>query len=73
MTTYVYETIPQRAGEEPVRFEVSQSMQDAPLKTHPQTGAPVRRVISGGYGFTAQKASPPPAPCGASCACHGAN
>jgi predicted nucleic acid-binding Zn ribbon protein len=69
MTTYVYETIPQKAGEKPQRFEVQQAMSDAPLKKHPQTGAPVRRVIAGGYGFIAQKAAPPPAPCGGECGC----
>ena len=31
MTTYVYETIPQKPGAEPRRFEVRQSMADAPL------------------------------------------
>ncbi len=52
MATYVYETIPQKKGERPEQFEIQQSMKDAPLKTHPETGVPVRRIISGGYGFT---------------------
>lgn len=73
MTTYVYETIPARSGEEPRRFEVRQSMNDAPLTKHPETGEPVRRVISGGFGFVAQKAAPPAQPCGGHCACHGHN
>lgn len=73
MTTYVYETIPQQPGEKPARFEVQQSIKDAPLTRHPETGAPVRRVISGGYGFIAQKASPPPTPCGNQCGCFGQN
>jgi predicted nucleic acid-binding Zn ribbon protein len=73
MTTYVYETIPQQTGEKPLRFEVRQSMKDAPLTKHPETGRPVRRVIAGGYGFVAQKAAPPPTPCGSQCACHGSN
>jgi predicted nucleic acid-binding Zn ribbon protein len=73
MTTYVYETIPQKPGEAARRFEVRQSMQDAPLTRHPETGAPVRRVIAGGYGFIAQKSAPPPAPCGSQCACYGDN
>ncbi len=64
MTTYVYETIPKKSGAAAKRFEVQQSMQDAPLTQHPKTGEPVRRVIAGGYGFIAQKAAPPPAPCG---------
>jgi predicted nucleic acid-binding Zn ribbon protein len=73
MTTYVYETIPEKSGAEPRRFEVRQSMHDAPLTRHPETGEPVRRVIAGGYGFIAQKASPPAAPCGSQCACFGQN
>lgn len=51
MATYTYETIPQEAGEEPVRFEVRQSMLEDALTEHPETGVPVRRVITGGYGF----------------------
>lgn len=47
MPTYVYQTIPEN-GEAPRQFEVWQSMKDEPLKTDPQTGLPVRRVISGG-------------------------
>jgi predicted nucleic acid-binding Zn ribbon protein len=49
MPTYVYETIP-AAGGRAKRFEVSQRMSEAPLTTHPETGEPVRRVISGGLG-----------------------
>ncbi len=59
MPTYIYETIPQHEGEQPVRFEVRQSMYDAPLKAHPQTGAPVQRVIAGGIGIITQSAPPP--------------
>ena len=74
MTTSVYETIPQIPGVEPRRFEVRQSMNSAPLKADPVTGEPVRRVISGGFGFVAQRAtvsSPVPAgPCRPGCACH---
>jgi predicted nucleic acid-binding Zn ribbon protein len=73
MTTYVYETIPQKPDAKPKRFEVQQSMSDAPLTKHPETGEPVRRVIAGGYGFIATKAAPPPQPCGLQCACHGMN
>ncbi len=73
MTTYLYETIPAKAGEQPRRFEVRQSMSDAPLKKHPETGEPVRRVIAGGLGFITQKAAPPSAPCGSQCACFGQN
>lgn len=50
MPTYVYETIPQHEGEQPVRFEMRQSMKDVPLSSHPETGKPVRRVPIGGTG-----------------------
>ena len=73
MTTYVYETIPQQPGEAPRRFEFKQSMRDAALTKHPETGEPVRRVIAGGYGVVTQKAAPPAQPCGSKCACHGMN
>lgn len=73
MTTYVYETIPQKPGVKPKRFEVQQSMKDAPLTQHPETGEPVRRVIAGGFGFIAQKAAPPAQPCGSQCGCFGQN
>ena len=51
MATYVYETIPQQAGEPVTQFEVKQSMKDAPLTRHPESGKPVKRVIVGGYGL----------------------
>ena len=47
MPTYVYETVP-RNGEAPRQFEVRQGMKDLPLDRDPDTGEPVRRVISGG-------------------------
>ena len=49
MTTYVYETIPQSAEEAAVRFEVKQGMNDPKLTEQPETGKPVRRLISGGF------------------------
>ncbi|MBX3734889.1 MAG: zinc ribbon domain-containing protein [Verrucomicrobiae bacterium] len=48
MPTYIYETIPEKTGRKIRRFEVKQSMKDAPLERDPETGLPVRRVISGG-------------------------
>lgn len=72
MATYVYETVPRKPGQKPVQFEVSQSMNDAPLTKHPKTGEPVRRVIFGGYGLITQKAQPP-SPCGNACGCFGQN
>jgi hypothetical protein len=74
MATYVYETIPQRDGESPRRFEVVQSMKDRALTHDPATGVPVRRVISGGFGLmgVSEKSAPSPAaaPCAPGCACH---
>lgn len=74
MATYVYETLP-RDGSPARRFEVVQSMKDAPLSRHPDTGEPVRRVITGGYGLMgvgteAKPAAAPAAPCSPGCACH---
>ena len=51
MATYVYETIPQQPGDTAEQFEVKQSMKDAPLTQHPDSGKPVRRVIIGGLGL----------------------
>ncbi|HEY2714181.1 MAG TPA: hypothetical protein VGI60_16845 [Chthoniobacterales bacterium] len=73
MPTYVYETID---PEKPVRrFEVKQSMKDEPLRVDPESGEPVRRVISGGYGVHVSGGASPPAPprrggCGSGCGCH---
>ncbi|MBI3874519.1 MAG: zinc ribbon domain-containing protein [Verrucomicrobia bacterium] len=50
MATYIYETIPQKKGQKPRRFEVEQKMSDTALARDPQTGLPVRRVITGGCG-----------------------
>ena len=72
MATYVYETM----GEKPVRFEIQQSMNDKPLIRHPETGEPVRRVISGGLDVmsTSRAAAQPTsggACCGGGgCGCH---
>ena len=51
MPTYVYETIPTNPDEEPCRFEVFQKMSDEPLSSDPDTGLPVRRIITGGIGL----------------------
>ena len=49
MPTYTYQVISGGGGGE--RFEVVQGMRDDPLTVHPQTGEPVRRVITGGTGL----------------------
>ena len=51
MPTYVYETVPDDLDLEPRRFEVFQRMSDAPLTVDPDSGLPVRRIISGGMGL----------------------
>ena len=74
MATYVYETIPRHHLDAPQRFEVVQSMKDAPLERHPATGEPVRRVITGGFGLMGlgdkTPAAAAAAPCALGCACH---
>jgi len=73
MPIYVYET----TGKKKRSFEVKQCMNDAPLTHDPETGEPVKRVISGGYGFMQKgKAKPatarPAGHCcgGGGCGCH---
>jgi predicted nucleic acid-binding Zn ribbon protein len=76
MPTYVYETLPQSAEDKPSRFEVRQSMKDAPLTHHPDNGTPVRRVVVGGTGIMGGgNASAAPKTgggggCGSGCGCH---
>jgi predicted nucleic acid-binding Zn ribbon protein len=76
MATYVYETIPQIEGEKSKRFEVKQSMKDAALTRHPDTGEPVRRVITGGAGLMGMSSSAGSTSsssggsCGTGCGCH---
>ena len=73
MATYIYETL----TEPHTQFEVRQSMKEEPLAVHPETGQPVRRVISGGFGILEKGGvAPRPAPragggcCGGGCGCH---
>ncbi len=74
MPTYVYETL----GAKKRRFELRQSMNDAALTHDPDTGEPVRRVISGGYGIiqkgSANSAGAPASSAhscaGGGCGCH---
>ena len=77
MATYLYETIPMN-GEKSETFEFSQSMKDAPLTTHPESGKPIRRVITGGFGFlkkggtslSTSAQDPTGGGCGSGCGCH---
>jgi predicted nucleic acid-binding Zn ribbon protein len=75
MAIYVYETIPSRAGEAVRTYEIRQSMKEAALAKHPETGESIRRVITGGLGImTSSKGGPAPRPaaggCGSGCGCH---
>jgi hypothetical protein len=67
MPTYLYETVPQPDAAT-LRFEVRQSFDDPPLREHPVTRVPVRRVISGGLAtLTGGKASDALEPQGGGC------
>ena len=73
MATYVYETL----TEPRLQFEIRQSMNDPALTVHPDTGEPVRRLITGGFGVLEKggRAPMPAAPrgggcSGGSCGCH---
>lgn len=73
MPTYVYETQPVDCALPPRRFEVKQSMKDAPLTHDPETGLPVRRVIGANINFMAVDntgVSGAGGSCGTGCGCH---
>jgi predicted nucleic acid-binding Zn ribbon protein len=74
MTTYVYESVKQKAGKKPRYFEIKQNMDDKPLTNHPETGEPIRRVVLGGFGVLSSKPSPSSkksgSSCGPGCGCH---
>jgi predicted nucleic acid-binding Zn ribbon protein len=70
MPTYVYETIPSKKGAKPKRYEIKQSIKEAALAKHPETGEPIKRIIAGGVGVltsspTAAHAHTPSCGCGA--------
>ncbi len=76
MAIYVYETIPSHEGELVRTFEIRQSMKEDALEVHPETGEPIRRVITGGLGvMTSSKGAPAPRSasgghcCGGGCGC----
>ena len=58
MPTYIYETI----SAAPERFEIRQGFNDPMLTAHPETGEPVRRVISGGLAILANGHATPDGP-----------
>jgi predicted nucleic acid-binding Zn ribbon protein len=67
MATYIYETIPSKPSEKPKRFEIKQSMNEAPLTKHPDTGEQIRRILSGGFGLMTKGESGPSKSGGHSC------
>ena len=71
MPVYVYETIPQSNTDFPQTFELRQSMSEPCLTAHPDTGAPVRRVLSGGLATFSGTAATTPmrGGCGSRCGC----
>lgn len=71
MPTYLYETVPAAGSGVAERFEVKQRFNDPPLAVHPETGVPVRRVISGGMGLVTKSGTELPEPgCGPeTCGC----
>jgi predicted nucleic acid-binding Zn ribbon protein len=73
MPVYVCETISQSDAHVPHTFELRQSMSEPCLTVHPDTGVPVRRVLSGGLAtFTGPAAATPMrggGGCGSTCGC----
>ena len=51
MPTYVYETIPQKKGQKPKRYEIQQKMSEDALTHHHETGEPIKRIVTGGSGW----------------------
>ena len=69
MPVYVYETIDDGPRRE---FELYQSIKDDALTTDPESGRPVRRLITGGLEMPRAKSDPVKAPLrrhSDSCAC----
>ena len=61
MPTYVYETIPAKKGRTPKRYEFKQSIKDAAFTKHPESGEPIKRVVTGGIGVLTSSSSAGPA------------
>lgn len=76
MATYIYETIPETPDQAVRTYEIQQSMRDAAFTRHPETGEPIRRIITGGLGIMSSGKISSSAPaasgghgCGAGCGC----
>ena len=75
MAIYIYERVTPKKTAPNEIFEIRQSMSEAPLTKHPETGEPIRRVITGGLGVmskggAASAAPASPRSCGTGCGCH---
>ena len=55
MPTYTYEFTDRQGREDAGTFLIYQSIHDSPLTRHPESGRPVRRVITGGIAIHAKK------------------
>jgi predicted nucleic acid-binding Zn ribbon protein len=74
MPTYIYETIPSSGDRPPRTFGIRQGMTEPPLTRDPETGDPVRRVVTGGIGVITSSKGSSPQPssahcCGSACGC----
>lgn len=74
MPIYVYETIPDEAGEKPAVYEILQGIKDKPLSRHPETGERIQRVMLGGFGVLSsasgrRSAGRDSGGCGPGCCC----
>ena len=58
MPTYIYETVPAKKGAKVKRYEIKQSIKDAALTRHPETGESLKRVIAGGVGLLTSAPAP---------------
>jgi len=67
MPTYIYETIPEEPSEKPYRFELKQSITEETLTTHPETGRPIRKIITGSGLLSSSEKDEAPAPMSGSC------
>jgi hypothetical protein len=73
MPIYVYRTYPPEGSVVASKeFEVEQSIHANALVTDPESGFPVKRVISGGYVYLPNSKGTPSSSscCGGGCGCH---
>ena len=59
MPTYVYETIPAKKGGPRSDTNFKQSIKDAAFTKHPETGEPIKRIVTGGIGVLTSSSAVP--------------